>query len=80
MKKLPRVTKRNAGYHLRVLRAHRNISQSEAARLFAVSHSHWSLLEDGKRNAGAPLAEALAAATGAPIEVFLFATEGRTAS
>ena len=77
MKKLPKRTPRDAGFFLRILRAERNISQREAADLFGVSKAYWSLLESRKRNASPKLAERLAEATDAPMDIFLFATTGR---
>jgi transcriptional regulator with XRE-family HTH domain len=75
----PRRTKRNAGYFLRVFRAERNLQQGDLATLFGINKSHISLIEAGKRNASPHVAELMAKATGAPMDVFLFATEGRTA-
>lgn len=68
---LPKVTKKDAGYYLRIWRAERDLTQHQAARFFDVTPSHWSLLEDGKRAASPLLAQVLAKATGARIEVFL---------
>ena len=69
MKQHPIVT--GPGFHLRVWRAERNLSIKAAAKLFRVTPSHLSLIESGKRHAGAPLAFRIARATKAPIETFL---------
>lgn len=71
MVNLPRVTKKDAGYYLRVWRAERNLSMYEAAPVFGIKSSMWSLLEDGLRFASPRLARKLAKATGGPLEVFL---------
>ena len=68
---LPKITKRDRGYWLRVWRAERDLTRSQAAQLFAIKQSHWSLIERGLRNAGPALAAKLAEATGQPIELFL---------
>lgn len=68
--KLPRI-KKDRRYYLRVFRAEYDLSQSAAAKMFGVSASHWSLLEDGKRLASPQVAAKLAEATKAPIELFL---------
>lgn len=68
--KLPAI-KKDIGYFLRVFRATYGFSQGKAAKMFKMSASHWSLLEDGRRNASPELAQELAKVTGAPIELFL---------
>lgn len=70
MKKLPRVTKKNAGYYLRVWRAERDLSIRNAASSFGITPSHLSLIESGLRGASPDVAIAMAAATGAPIDTF----------
>jgi transcriptional regulator with XRE-family HTH domain len=71
VKKLPRAKRKNAGYYLRIWRAERDLTQSEAAKYFDIKPSHWSLLEDGRRFASPAVAKQLAEATGAPLETFL---------
>lgn len=63
--------RKDGGYYLRILRAEQDWKQTDAADYFGVTPSHWSLLEDGKRNASPQLAAELSRLTGAPIEVFL---------
>jgi transcriptional regulator with XRE-family HTH domain len=62
VKKQPKVTKKDLGYYMRVWRAERDLSQSDAARFFGMGPSHWSLMEDGKRKASPDLAIQLEAA------------------
>ncbi len=69
--RLPKVKKHDRGYYLRVWRAERDLSIGQAAEVFGVSPSFWSLLEDGRRNASPKVAAELANATGQPIEIFL---------
>ena len=59
------------GYYLRIFRARYDLSQAEAAQMFKMSASHWSLIEDGKRTCTAKRAEQFAEVTNAPIELFL---------
>lgn len=68
--RLPKVTK-DRRYYLRVFRATYDLSQAAAAKKFGVSPSHWSLLEDGKRVPSPTVAQRLAKATGAPLEILL---------
>jgi len=68
--KLPRV-KKDKGYHLRMFRAAHDLTQAQAAQLFGVSASHWSLMEDGKRTASPEIAAEMAKAMAVPIEIFL---------
>jgi transcriptional regulator with XRE-family HTH domain len=70
-KKLPPITKKDAGYFMRVWRAERDLSQRQAGRCFNMKPSFWSLVENGKRFLSPRLAKILAEATGQPIEVFL---------
>jgi len=77
VKSLPKPTKKDAGYYLRVWRAERNLAVFQAAKCFGIGSSQWSLLEAGKRNASPTVAEQLAEATSAPLDIFLFATKGR---
>ena len=67
----PRITKYGPGRILRVWRAERDLTIADAAQLFRLSASQWSLIEAGKRNASPELAVKLAAATSAQIEYFL---------
>ena len=71
MAKLPPVTKRDAGYYLRVWRAERDLTRAQAASAFGITPSFWSLIEDGKRFAAPALAKLFAEATGEDIEIFL---------
>lgn len=68
--KLPRV-KKDGRYFLRVFRAEHDLTQTAAAKLFGISPSHWSLMEEGKRLPSPQVAARLAEVTAAPIEVFL---------
>ena len=72
MKLIPRETKHDRAYVMRVWRAKRDLSKGEAAKIFGVNPSHWSLMEADKRNASPELAVKLGAAMGQPIELFLF--------
>ena len=69
--KLPRETKHDRAYVMRVWRAKRDLSNADAAKVFGINPSHWSLLEANKRNAAPGLAAKLAAAMDQPIELFL---------
>lgn len=69
--KIPKPKRRNRAYYLRVWRAERDLTTAEAAAVFGLHPSHWSLMERGKRNASPKVAAHLAAATGQPIEMFL---------
>ncbi len=68
--RLPRV-RYDQGYYLRMFRARYNLTQADAARLFEMSPSHWSLLEDGKRTFSPQQAEKMAKVTGADIRLFI---------
>jgi transcriptional regulator with XRE-family HTH domain len=68
--KLPRIQK-DRRYFLRVFRAQYDLTQGEAAKLFGLSPSHWSLLEAGERKPSPHVAKKLAAATGASLELLL---------
>lgn len=68
---LPKVTKRDRGYYLRVWRAERNLTADAAAKVFGIDSSHWSLIESGRRNASPKIAAQLADAVGQPIQMFL---------
>lgn len=68
---LPKVTKKDAGFYLRIWRAERDLTIKKAASLFSVTPSFFSLLEAGQRFAAPSLAKELSDATGAPLEVFL---------
>ena len=69
--RVPKITKRDKGFYLRVWRAERDLTRAQAARVFGINPSHWSLMEDGRRNASPKLAAKLAAATKQPLELFL---------
>lgn len=69
--KLPRVTKKDAGFYLRVWRAERALTKDASARFFGIGPSQLSLIESGRRNASPEVAAKMADATGAPIELFL---------
>lgn len=71
MPRIPKPKRRNRAYYLRVWRAERDLTVAQAAALFNLHPSHWSLMESGKRNASPKVAAHLAAATGQPIEMFL---------
>lgn len=68
---LPKRTKKDRGYYLRVWRAERDLTIAQAAKVFRMDPSHWSLIEAGGRNASPKLAAKLAAAVGQPIQMFL---------
>ena len=68
--KLPKV-KKDRGYYMRIFRATYGLNRAEAAALFGLNPSFWSLMEAGKRNASPVTAAQLAKTIGAPLELFL---------
>jgi transcriptional regulator with XRE-family HTH domain len=70
-KKYPKVTKKDAGYYLRVWRAERNLTQSEAAQLFGIGSSFLCLIEAGARFPAPKLAKEFSRITKSDIELFL---------